>query len=318
MSKKIKSPLQQSLQLFKHGDAIGESRVTAKLDGTINRKIFHSTTFKEYVGNFTRLLEFTRREFHVHLVKDLTPEHVSAFFQSLNSRNLADSTIKKYEAVIQKADVIAKHIGWRPVDAQALIRPEPKGPRIRSEPTPYTGEEIEKIIKRLSGLRDRRFAAIAQLQRGAGLRVSEACGLTVFSVQPDGSQLNLTSKDQTKKGRPRAVSIFEPKTQEVLRNWRSTAVNSNRQRLFVTNAKHIPALVREYEKAVQWAAEQEGILHTKTHDIRRTFARERLDEYLAKGMTKKEAFQQLSADLGHGRSRMERGLLASYLAFDEE
>jgi len=315
---KNKSPLQQSLLLFKNGDAIGQSRVPAKDDGTIAWKVFHSTTFHNYVGNFAHLLEFVRDELNVRQVKDLTPDHVSAFFRSLNDRGLADSTIQKYMATINKGDAIARHIGWRPVEAPPLVRPEPKGPRLVDKPTPYSCEEADRIINVLDGLKDQRFAAIAQLQRGLGLRVREACAISVRAVHPDGLDVSLSHNDRTKKGRPRTISAINAKTQSTLREWRSIALKSSRQRLFITSAKQVDKLVRDYQKAFASAAREEGISHSKTHDMRRTFVAERLEFYLSCCISRAEALKRLSEDLGHGRSRMERGLLASYLPSDEE
>lgn len=314
---KHKSALQESLQLFQHGDYIGQSRREAKKDGSNVWKVFHSDTFYEYVGTFARVLQFARQEFQIHQVKDLTPEHISAFIRSLNDRDLANSTIQKYVATINKADAIAKHIGWRPAEANPLVRAEPKGPRLSSTPEPYTPQEADAILANLLDVRDRRFAALVQVQRGAGLRVREACALTVKAVSPDGTMLFLSKPDKTKKGRPRIVPIVDEKTQQVLKRWRKVAVMSRHTRLFVSRTNDIDGLVRDYQKGIKWVTDQLGIDHSKTHDLRKLFAQERLEYYQNNGLSTKEALQQLSSDLGHGRSRMEHGLLLSYLPQDE-
>lgn len=314
---KNKSPLHQSLTLFKHGDFIGESRYQAKQDGSVEYQIFHSNTFQSYVRDFSRVLKYARENFGIRQVRNLTPEHIRAFIVSLYERGLAPSTIQKYVAAIRKADAIAKKIGWRDTNAPDLIRPEPQGPKIGSVPQPYSSKDVDKMIKTLNQFRDKRFSAMAQIQKGAGLRVSEAASLTVAAVSEDGKILSLSATDGTKKGRPRMVSVTNPATQRILAEWRTTAIASGRNRLFVQRAKHTMRLVRAYQHAVQLAANELALGHTKTHDIRRTFAVERYREYLAQNVGKKDALARLSEDLGHGRSRMERGLLASYLPPDD-
>jgi len=311
---KHKSSLQESLQLFKHANAIGQSRREARADGSRDWKIFHSTTFKEYVGGFARVLKYTRSEFGVQQVRDLQPEHITAFFKSLTDRNLAGSTIDKYVAVINKADAVAHKIGWRDDQVAPLVRAEPKGPRLTPAPKPYTTEEANRIVETLGNFRDRRFEAIAQIQRGAGLRVDEAICLRAIAISPDGSKLTLEAADGTKKGRPREVLVRDDKTRQTLIQWRNAAETSGRARLFIKTMKDSKALVRAYQRSVEGVTKEMGLDHSKTHDLRRTFVAERYEQYLADGMSRSEVLAQLSADLGHGRSRMERGLLASYLA----
>jgi site-specific recombinase XerD len=314
---KNKSPFHQALWLFEHGNFIGESRHQAKLDGSAEYKFFHSTTFRSSVGILSRKLEFVREKYGVRQFRDLTPEHVRAFIASLHERGLAPSTIQKYISVIQKADTIAKRIGWRDADAPPLLQLEPKGPKIGSVPRPYSSSEVNEIIQIVNSLRDRRFPAMAQIQRYAGLRVSEVAHLTVSAVSHDGAKLSLTARDGTKKGRPRVIHVTDPPTQKMLAEWRQTAIVSGRARLFIQRASHAMRLVRAYQRAVQQAAEKLSLGHSKTHDIRRTFAVERYREYIEQNLSKTEALARLSEDLGHGRSRMERGLLASYLPPDD-
>jgi len=311
---KNKSPIQQSTLLFKYGDAIGESSEVAKLDGTIEWKIFQPSTLGEYVGNFARLLEFTSGQFHVHLVRDLLPDHVSAFFQNLTASGLADSTIQKYAAAIKKGDAIAKHIGWRPVEAPVLVRLEQKSPKVNSKPMPFSSEEADRIIQALEELRDRRFPAIATLQRGLGLRVREVCDLMVSDVHPDGLEVQLTGRFQAMREKTRRISALDSKTQESLREWRSNAVLSQRQRLFILNAKQSATLARDYQKAVQWASEKEQLPELKTRDLRKTFILERLDYYLASGISKAEALKRVSTEIGHGQSKYAVDVLAASIS----
>ncbi|MAT45195.1 MAG: hypothetical protein CL609_22940 [Anaerolineaceae bacterium] len=310
---KKKSPLQQSLILFKKGDAIGESRQLAKQDGSISWKIFHSTTFQEYVGNFARVLKYVRTEFNIENAKDVKQEHIIAFFNSLNERGLSQSTIQKYQAVISKADLLAKKAGWRQEKDLSWVKDEPKGPKLRENPKPYTSEEATAIIAELKKFRDQRFYTIAQIQRGAGLRVIEAICLRVVAINQNGDLLNLEAADGTKKGRPREVFVFDQQTKEVSTKWRNVAKTSGRKRLFINSLKDKNALTRAYQRALKKVTEKLNIDHSKTHDLRRTFAKERLTYYIERGYSKEHALSKLSEDLGHGRSRMERGLLASYL-----
>ena len=68
--------------------------------------------------------------------------------------------------------------------------------------------------------------------------------------------------------------------------------------------------------AVATAATKLQIEHTKTHDLRRTYANEVLLLLRERGMSDEEALEKISELLGHGRSRMEKGLLGSYIRLD--
>jgi len=312
------SPANQSHRLFEYANHIGESRHAAKQDGTARIKIFNRETKRGYAHNFTRVLVFAREHFGLRLAADLTPEMVAAFIQSLHQRGLASTTIAKYETVVNKADAIMRDCGWKPRTAPPLLPPEPKAPRERPDPLPYTSAEADQLLGWLARLREVRFGHMATLQRHAGLRIQEAVMLRAEAISESGDCVTLIRRDGQKSGRPRELRVFDAGAQRLLRELRASTLKRKRKRVFIDSdsEKKVKALMRAHQRALQWAATSLGIGHTKTHDLRRTYANEVLLKLQELGLDDKGAMGTLSGYLGHGESRMDKGLLGSYVALN--
>lgn len=305
----------QSHRLFEHGNRIGQSRQAAKQDGTARVKVFNRETKRGYAMNFTRVLTFAHAEFGLRQAGDLNAEMVSAFVQSLHKRGLATTTIAKYETVVNKADAIMRACGWKPKGAPPLLPTEPKAPRERPDPLPYTSAEADRLLAWLSSLREVRFAQMAQVQRHAGLRVGEVVLLRTLAISEEGDSISLIRGDGQKGGRPRETRVFDASAQQLLRELRARALQHKRKRVFVESdsEKKVKALVRAYQRALQVATEALAISHSKTHDLRRTYANEIYLKLQTLGLDERAAARQLSTYLGHGESRMAKGLLGSYI-----
>ena len=305
----------QSHRLFEHANRIGQSRQAAKRDGSAQVKVFNRETMHGYATNFTRVLKFARAEFGLRQAADLNSQMVSAFIQSLHKRGLASTTIAKYETVINKAEAVMRFCGWKPKADPRLLPPEPKAPRERPDPLPYTSAEADQILKWLSTLREIRFAQMAQLQRHAGLRVQEVVFLRTLAISEGGDSISLIRGDGQKGGRPREARVFDAGAQQLLRELRALALGHKRRRVFVESdsEKKAKALVRAYQRAIQAAANALDLGHSKTHDLRRTYANEVFLKMRALGLDDKGAARTLSTYLGHGESRMAKGLLGSYI-----
>lgn len=319
MSSDRSSLANQSHRLFEYANRIGQSRHAAKRNGTAQVKIFNRETKHSYATNFTRVLRFARQRFGLRRAADLNADMVAAFVQTLHQRGIAASTIAKYQSIINKADAVMRSCGWKPKSAPPLLPPEPKAPRERADPLPYTSDEADALIEWLSKLREVRFAQLATVQRHAGLRVQEAVMLRAQAISEGGDRISLIRGDGQKGGRPREVMVFDKDAQALLRELQLTALRRARKRIFIESdsTKKIKAFVRSYQRALQLAAEALELGHSKTHDLRRTFANEMFLRLKHMGLEDKAAGRVLSTYLGHGESRMEKGLLGSYLAMDQ-
>jgi integrase len=313
------SPANQSHRLFEHANRIGQSRHKAKLNGTARSKFFNPATLDDYKKNFTRVLVFARQHSGLHRAADLSPTITAAFIRSLHERGYAPTTIDKYEAVINKADAAMRECGWKAKDAPPLLPNEPRAPKEQPDPVPFTSLEADRVLAQLAELRDPCFWQMGILQRHAGLRVREAVMLRAEAISEEGDRLRLERGDGTKGGRPREVIVFNPVAQELLRDLRATALKRGKRRVFVESdsEKRIKALIRAHQRALQLVTQELAIDHSKTHDLRRTFANEVLLKLCQMGLTQSEAGRTLSKFLGHGESRMAKGLLASYIALDK-
>lgn len=313
------SPANQSHRLFEHANRIGQSKHKAKLDGTARSKFFNPATLDDYKKSFTRVLVFARQHSGLHRAADLTPAEVAAFIQSLHTRGLASTTIDKYQAVINKADAAMRECGWKAKDAPPLLSPDPSAPRERPDPVPFTSQEADQVLARLTELREPCFWQMAMIQRHAGLRVREAVILRAEAISEEGEHLSLERSDGTKGGRPREVTVFNREVQTLLRDLRATTVKRSRRRVFLDSdsERKTKALIRAYQRALQHATQDLQIDHSKTHDLRRTFANEVLLRLRQMGLAERGAEGLLSKYLGHDESRMAKGLLASYIALDK-
>lgn len=305
----------QSHRLFEHANRIGQSRQAAKRDGTARVKLFNPDTKHGYATNFTRLLEFARLKFGLRQAADLTPEMVTAYIQSLHQQRFATTTIAKYETIVNKADAIMRANGWKPKNAPLLLPPQPKAPRERPDPLPYTSADADRLITWLGGLREVRFAQIASLQRHAGLRVQEVVLLRALAISDGGDRISLIRGDGQKGGRPRETVVFDADAQQLLCDLRTLALQHKRKRIFLESDsdKKVKALVRAYQRALQAGADALDLGHSKTHDLRRTYANEVFLKLRSLGLDDKAAARTLSTYLGHGESRMAKGLLGSYI-----
>lgn len=276
-------------------------------------------TAEGYNEVFRKALSEIFDEFGLTRVDELTQENIAWYLEKKYlTDGGAESTQKKLRSVLRKFNIIAIHKGWVPKTAEPWVPTGIPGSQLRvTPPNPLNEEEQRKLLSYFR-IRDQKFYAMLLIQLGFGPRIRELCSLTTGAVCEDGEKLSLTSADGTKGGRPRAVVTYDEETAKTLLICKQKAEKVHAKRLFATSSgKGTEELLRAYRTAYQTACKELQIPHTKTHDARATFAVNRLKHYLDHDVPSKLALSRVSRDLGHGDSRMSKGLITHYVPAED-
>jgi integrase len=300
------SPFNQATRLFQHAARFGESRHTAKVKGKADVGIYSFNTMHTYINAFGNFFKYARTEFGVKLAGRVEPHMAEQYLRHCAERDMAMGTIGKIASAINKADAVMKHIGWRATDAASLL-PSGAGRHGDPKPTPFTPKEAQAIVERLRESRDPRFAQLAMVQCYAGLRLREAVNLRLEAISERGDLIRLSSGDGTKNGKPRTVAVLSPDGREFFLNLREETSSHNDGLVF----RDRKTLGRAYERELRRVCREElNISHSRTHDLRSLWANGMYDRLRETGATDRQARQEVSRMLGHGRLAVLRHYLA--------
>ena len=169
------------------------------------------------------------------------------------------------------------------------------GPRKTRAGKTVSEERLAGISGRIS---DPRVRAAILLGRYLGLRFKEAMLLRPWR---DWQGNRVWVKRGTKGGRPRYVFVHNPRQREALMTAR-----------FLTkrDGSLVPPEAPTFEKWRQQcyralrAAGMGQASNTLYHDLRRTYAAERMKYLLARGVSRQEAARLVARELGHGRTEV--------------
>src|SRR5262245_47382361 len=102
--KNFGSPVYQATIIMQAGQAFGESRHTAKLNGTATWKIFSFGAMRSYLAAFTRFLRFCRSRYGERYAGNTTPEMALAYIRHLGDLGRKPDYLSKEWASIKKGD----------------------------------------------------------------------------------------------------------------------------------------------------------------------------------------------------------------------
>jgi integrase len=290
------SPFNQATRLFQHAARFGESRHAAKVKGKADVGIYSFNTMHAYINAFGIFLKYARSEFGVRLAGQVEPHMAEQYLRHRAEQDMAMGTLGKIESAINKADAVMKNIGWRDKEAPPLLAVG-AGRHGDPKPTPFAPEEAQAIVERLRAGRDPRYAQLAQVQRYAGLRLREAVSLRVDAISERGGRITLAAGDGTKNGKPRVVAVLSSQGREFFRELREVSQAHPDGRVF----RDRRTLGRAYERELRRVCRELGIAHSRTHDLRSLWAHETYDRLKEMGATDRQARQEVSQMLGHGR-----------------
>ncbi len=296
------------------GKGIGQSKRDHPNDK--NSLFFRWETMHEYAENFKRVITVIFSQYHISRIDELTPEMFQWYLDKaqFDDVNVGSNTRQKYEAQIMKFFFISQRHGWISANAERWI-PKRKytAKKQTTPPNPLLVREEIALTQYLSA-KDPMLFTMFLVQKAFGLRLAELCFLLCETVSEDGLTLNLNRRSHTKGGRPRTVCCYDKEIAKRLVAACNAALKRKQKKVFANNnnedSKRLKTVYTAFLQDGYRACELE---HSKTHDLRATFAVNRYYFYLKQGCSKEEALANTSQDLGHGRSRFEHGLAGSYI-----
>lgn len=300
------SPFNQATRLFQHAARFGESRHAAKVKGKASVGVYSFNTMHAYVNAFGNFLKHARSEFGVRLAGEVEPHMAEQYLRHCAEQDMAMGTLGKIASAINKADAVMKDIGWRAREAPPLLAAG-AGRHGDLKPTPFTPDEAQAIVGRLREGRDPRFAQLAQVQRYAGLRLREAVSLRVGAISERGGRIELAAGDGTKNGKPRVVAVLSSTGRAFYRELREGSQAHSDGRVF----RDRRTLARAYERQLRRVCRELGFAHSRTHDLRSLWANETYERLMEMGAPDRQARQELSQMLGHGRLAVLRHYLTT-------
>ena len=293
-------------------------------DKTKAKEEFFATTqtAEDYTRNFLHIIQTIQSKFtDIKRISDLKTENF-AWYQMdayINRGNL-ESTIDKNRAIIRKFEKIAIRMKWKDPSTPAAWLPEsPVGSLKRSESSyPLDDDEVIALLDYLRHMKNKRWYLMAAMQICFGLRRKEVCSLRSNSINYKTCTLHLTAADKTKGGRPRSVTSHDDIAPDILKEVKKYITGT--PLVFAeSNNDAADLLYKDYADIIRQSYKTLGIDHTKTHDLRRTFAKRQLTWYIiTEGKTDVEALAAVSQDLGHGDVRMAKGLINKYITAPED
>ena len=300
------SPVYQANHVMDELTVLGISRHQQKAEGTAGSLIVGIETRRAYHNALVTYGRWLRAAHSVPALAQSTPDLVVAYIHHRMATR-APGTVGKDLAAIRHLDEALRRMGRRPADAPPLaptgddeyaIQCRHSSPR----PTPLTPAHADGVAEKLRGVIDPVFAQLNGVQRYGGLRLAEAVHLRADAIAEDGSSISLRHNDHTKGGRPRVIPI-EPQHRAFFMELRA-------QGLLNRSRRHDPeghcfdgrgGLDDAYRRKFQWACRKVGAPHTRTHDMRATYADELLRLLIAQGCAPEEARLEISRRMGHNR-----------------
>lgn len=270
----------------------GKSKRAAKMsEGGYGSKIYsHSTknNLLDFVGTFA---SFCKSQYGIKNVKDVKSEHAKAFMEK-SAKTCNDNSMREYHQHLKKLDKCFKATfksykndltsGWK--------LPSGKN-QTKLRDVKIERESMNKVLDKLD-MKYGTHRAIA-LAEALGLRVSEAVMVKGSHINLDKGVVHVIGKG----GRPRQVPIREDR-KEILVQLKEQYGDT---RIALVKENSVNATFKRIckrEEIHDLDGSKSGI-----HAIRKLYATEQFEELVDNGMDEKRAFDEVSAQIGHGENR---------------
>ena len=289
----------QVTEMLKSIFEIGVSRHDLKKCGLDGERITGIRTMQDYVKASSLFARWCKRSYGVRDIRRITPEMAERYIAGLHDRELSGGYIGKVVSAIRKLDAAMKAGGHHPHNAPPLLSPGGGWHSDRRPERAYTPDQAERIIDYLHGhARDTQTADVVQLQRVAGLRVSEATMIRGRDIDPRACTVNAVRA--TKGGHARVVSI-DSKHRPFLEKLEGRASSHRDGHVFQGRGSRGASLVRRTQEAVSYACRRLEITCYGTHGFRRGWAQERYGTLRDRGLDDHQARRLVAQALGHNR-----------------
>lgn len=286
---KTPSIVKQMADLIKDSMKIGESKHTAKADGTVKSGIFSFNSATAMRTTWVNMGKFCREEFGLRDIRNIRPEMVREY---LSKKAYEDEiSAKSYVNVCARLEKLCTALeSKRGVDVSEL-RAEIKECRAFTEDLRAAKNDNRAYLdpeRTISKIGDPYCRLAANLQYEGGARISEISKLDRRNLTPYEGEIVLKN---TKGGLERTTKV-SPETYEKL-----VAIIKERGQ-YRLNVKNYRAELRE-------AALLTGDDPKKsTHGFRFNFAQRLYFQLLGEGMSPPMAKSRVSSRLGHKRTEI--------------
>lgn len=236
---------------------------------------------------------------NVKYVKDIKSEMIQEF---LNSKSYAcsNSTLGQYRSRINTLQTVINNIYHVKSDfTKDLITPVAVSKTEKLRNIAMDTQDLQKILQRAKNMDSKSQASIAIEFAGRfGLRVSECCKLRTIDINLDKMELSIIG---SKGGRSRVIPI-KSRDVEFLKKiitgkgkWdRICKIKEDSVNKYLVRAEEALGIRGKYRQAC-----------TGIHCIRKMVAQRIFDEFRAKDFSRKDALNETSQYLGHGKNRDE-------------
>lgn len=276
-------------QSFKRLNAIGIKKYNYKKYGHKIKNIHSGSTMKQYISICIRFARWAKIYYEIKHICDLRCRMVAHFLTDLIIEGYSTWTLQKYRSALRKLERAVMlthhyHIRLVPKNFKLPVR----NLSLRINRCAYTTEEVAKIFYCAETLNPLGAKAIYLIYR-FGLRIHELLQLRPVDFElREGYIIVFRGKG----GLYRKVPIRAKGDLNLLLD------------LLGEKAKMdliFPLTITYMEKLMKKACKIAGIEVHHLHNLRHSFAVERIYELVGNGTSIKEAKQQVSIELGHRR-----------------
>lgn len=273
----------------------GTSKRAAKMsDGGTGATVYSYNHRSDLIDLASQFAKFCKESYGVSLAKDIRAEHVDGFLKE-KSKTCSDTTLKTYHQNLSKLNKCVNSAYNRSCNSdwtKDVIRPGGSN-QTKLRDAKISRESMNKVLGALD-MRHASHRALA-LAESLGLRASE-------TVKVKGSHIDLNKgvvSVQGKGGRFREVSIPE-RSKELLTAFKEQFGEERIAPIKPDSVNEIFKRIREREDVHDLDGIKSGV-----HAVRKLWATELFEEKVSSGMSEKEAWGDVSEELGHGRDREE-------------
>lgn len=273
----------------------GMDKHSMKSDGITNDgKIFSYADRKNLIDLACNFANFMKENYKdIRMVKEVRTDHIQLFFNQ-KANECSNATLLQYQSKFNKLDKVVNNTYNINVKYRGYQLPlAEENTKIRN--TSMSQEDFKKLENAFSNSKS--YAKIAiQLTARAGLRVSECTKLQGRDINLEKGIIHV---EDGKGKRDRDVPIMKEDKQYF----------SDLKANIEDKERVCPVQSDSINKAIDRAMKNEGIRNkytdTSIHCIRKMFAQREYDRYRAEGMEIRQALQEVSVVLGHGKDRLE-------------
>lgn len=249
---------------------------------------------KDLASNFSGYC----KENGVKKMGKLNPEIAKKFLETKRKQGVSEETIKVYRSELDKIGTLMSNFYKRDIDLQVKdLEPRTQQKDIAKMRTvAMSDKDLKRFLDSKTRLSESKMGVI--LSREFGLRVSEVCHLRPCDVSERGIQIV-----QSKGGRDRFVQARTDQQKEAIRMLKEH-FGANK----LPTEKYFKTRENSMNRYLKKGMERIGI-HTysdhKTgfHSLRKAYATEYYNSLRAEGKSHKEAWDEVSQDIGHGKNR---------------